>query len=29
MRKTLEQERAFYCLKCVERLRVSKVWEMV
>ena len=25
MRKTLEQERAFYCLKCVERLKLAKV----
>jgi CRISPR-associated protein Cmr5 len=24
MRKTLEQERAFYCLKCVERLKLAK-----
>ncbi|MBX0313033.1 MAG: type III-B CRISPR module-associated protein Cmr5 [Sulfurihydrogenibium sp.] len=24
MRKTIEQERAFYCLKCVERLRLAK-----
>jgi CRISPR-associated protein Cmr5 len=24
MRKTIEQERAFYCLKCIERLRLAK-----
>jgi len=24
MRKTLEQERAFYCLKCIERLKLAK-----
>jgi CRISPR-associated protein Cmr5 len=24
MRKTIEQERAFYCLKCVDRLRLAK-----
>jgi len=24
MRKTIEQERAFYCLKCVERLKLAK-----